>query len=311
MKKIRINLTLKILLISIFIIFIISRIYTIKLFNSNEVLIDYLMDNSNHLVTSNYTYKDKFNDLIFLLVHHNFSKPDSLFENNYIYNNDTNDTKKKEEKNMETFNELKEPEPLVYIYNTHQKEEYLANQNDINNLKPTVYTASFILKDNLKKEGINSVVEESDITAYLTENNLTYDDSYVSSKYYLEQEMKKYPSIKLFIDLHRDALNHDLATTYYENKYYSKVLFVVGLDYENYESNLELANYLNNLIEQKYPFLTRGVLKKTGPLVNGIYNQNLSNNIILLEVGGNESYIEEVENTIELVSDIIKIYLGV
>ena len=95
------------------------------------------------------------------------------------------------------------------------------------------------------------------------------------------------------------------------DKKYAKVLFVVGLDYENYQPNLDLANSLNNLINSKYPGLSRGVLKKSGKNVNGIYNQDLKNNIVLIECGGYQNNIDEVMNTMIALSDIIKIYLGV
>ena len=47
-------------------------------------------------------------------------------------------------------------------------------------------------------------------------------------------------------------------------------------------------------------------IQKEGPGVNGIYNQDLSENIILLEVGANENTIEEVTNTLDIISQVIK-----
>lgn len=43
--------------------------------------------------------------------------------------------------------------------------------------------------------------------------------------------------------------------------------------------------------------------------VNGIYNQDLNENMILLECGGYQNKIEEVNNTMILLSDVIKEYL--
>lgn len=43
-----------------------------------------------------------------------------------------------------------------------------------------------------------------------------------------------------------------------------------------------------------------------GPGVHGIYNQDLAPNVILLEMGGNENTYEEVINTIDLITPIIK-----
>ena len=67
---------------------------------------------------------------------------------------------------------------------------------------------------------------------------------------------------------------------------------------------------LARMIKEKYPTLTRGVITKSGKNVDGIYNQDISPKMILLELGGHESTIEEVMNTTNIVSDIIKELLG-
>lgn len=87
-------------------------------------------------------------------------------------------------------------------------------------------------------------------------------------------------------------------------------MFVVGLEHDNYINNLENMNHLNDMIKEKYPTLTRGVLQKEGKNVNGIYNQDLGSNIMLIEIGGNYNNIEEVLNTIDLISPIIGEYIN-
>ena len=93
------------------------------------------------------------------------------------------------------------------------------------------------------------------------------------------------------------------------NKKYAKILFVVGKEHDNYQKNLALANDLNKRITNSYPTLSRGVIEKEGSGVNGIYNQDLSENCLLLELGGYENNISEVLNTIEIISGVIKEYL--
>ena len=61
------------------------------------------------------------------------------------------------------------------------------------------------------------------------------------------------------------------------------------MEYKSYEKNLSVANIINEKIKKKYPSLTRGVMLKSGDNVNGIYNQDLNQNIILMECGGNEN----------------------
>ena len=82
------------------------------------------------------------------------------------------------------------------------------------------------------------------------------------------------------------------------------------MEHENYEKNLELASTLNQMIQKKYPSLTRGIITKSGANVNGIYNQDLSEKAILIECGGYQNTMEEVINTLDILSEIIKEYIG-
>ena len=58
-----------------------------------------------------------------------------------------------------------------------------------------------------------------------------------------------------------------------------------------------------------YPGLSKGILKKSGKDVNGIYNQDISENVILIEVGGVDNNINEVLNTVNALSDILYTYI--
>ena len=193
---------------------------------------------------------------------------------------------------------IKTETPQIYIYNTHQQEEYIG--------EATVLTASYYLKDNLEKQGIKTIVEETNIKEILENNNWNYDQSYKASRINLEKIKAQYPSIKIFIDLHRDALPRNLSTVTINSKDYAKVLFVIGKEHDNYLKNLEFTKSINNIIEKDYPTLTKGILEKEGPGVNGIYNQDLGENIILIEIGAQENNLEEVINTLDVITNVIK-----
>ena len=196
--------------------------------------------------------------------------------------------------------------PLVYIYNTHDTESYTSHLLEAYNISFTVKTASLILRDYLSSYGISSYIETESMAKYLRDNGLIYKDSYKASRHYFIKRMKEYPSIKLYIDLHRDSARKNATTIEIDNKKYAKILFVVGLDHDNYESNLHLAETLNSMIDKR---LSRGISKKTGSKVNGIYNQDLSENSFLIEVGGQDNTIEEVNNTLKELSLIIFKYM--
>ena len=166
----------------------------------------------------------------------------------------------------------------------------------------------YVFKDSLSKYNIDVFVEEGDINNFLLLNNLDYGYSYIASRNFIEQNIKT-NNYDLIIDLHRDATNHDDTYININGLDCVKTLFVVGGLNQNYEANYNLALKLNNLINSKYPNLSRGVIVKQGANVNGLYNQDLSPNMILLELGGNNNTESEVINTINLLSEIIGEYL--
>ena len=73
---------------------------------------------------------------------------------------------------------------------------------------------------------------------------------------------------------------------------------------------MDTANLLNKKIKEKYSSLTRGVLSKSGVGVNGIYNQDVSPNAILIEIGGYQNTISEVKNTIDIIAPILGEYIN-
>lgn len=199
--------------------------------------------------------------------------------------------------------------PKVYIFNTHQTEGYNSNFLEAFNINNTVYLASHILGEYLSDLGVATIVEENSIIDVLNTNGWKYGYSYKASRILLENAYKKNPSLDFFIDLHRDAASYDRTVTEIDGKKYAKILFVVGLEHDSYEPNLQLAKKLNEKVKKIAPTLSRGVLEKKGPGVNGKYNQDFNKNTILIEVGGQYNYIEEVNNTLKIIAKVIYEYL--
>lgn len=297
-----------------------SFILTIKLASSNEEFLNKLLNDSNHYILYKNVNGNPIYSFVKLITKIDIKEPKSILEKSLKYKTNnmnisytaSDDVYSLNSDYIEDTNKDNNIEnPIVYIYNTHQLEEYNKTNLEEYNIKPNVLMASYILREYLNRNNIKTVVETADITDFLNVNGWNYSKSYNASRFYLDEAIKKYPNLKLIIDLHRDAIEYNASTVTINDKKYAKVLFVVGLDYENYQPNLDLANSLNNLINSKYPGLSRGVLKKSGKNVNGIYNQDLKNNIVLIECGGYQNNIDEVMNTMIALSDIIKIYLGV
>ncbi len=275
--QIKLNGIYKFLLISFLIAFFLSRL---KIF-SNKNFINVLKDTStNKINISNIDFKGEYLLNIGLTNFNNIKFTKEVF--------------KSVEKKKKVLDER------IYIYNTHQTEEYSTIENY--NLTPTVLTASFILQDKLNDYNIGSIVEESSLKDGLEKNGYTYSEAYLVSKEWLKNLDAK---MALYIDLHRDSLDYKYSNILIDNKDYAKIMFVVGTNHENYEKNLKVAQGIDNEIKKINSKISRGILEK--PYV---YNQNFNSNCILIELGAEHSTYESISNSIEILAQAIKNYLG-
>lgn len=219
-------------------------------------------------------------------------KPVNLLSTNYYELVDT----KKRKVNVNS-NSNSNSLPLIYIYNSHQTEEYLPSNFIESEVKPTVMMADYIMEDIFNKNNFNTIVEERSIKQKLNENNWKYYRSYDASRIYIDDTKTNNPSIKYFIDVHRDSLKRDKTTVEINGKSYAKTIFLIGLENDNYNENLEFTTKINDKLNEKYPNLSKGIYKKGGEGVNGVYNQDNSKYTILLEIGGPENNTTEVLNS--------------
>lgn len=324
-KKSKLKYLVYLLLIYLVYQIIIGFITNVKLTTNNEEFLKALIKDSNHHLVYENNAKKVVNRVSNFLANIDFNNPISIIEKSLggtadaktvstdlVYNDDFYDLTE-----LEKISEhIKDPYPVdiknpkVYIYNSHQLETYSTENLEMYNITPNVMMASYLLKDKLNKLGVPAIAEEGNIIEFMRVNGWIHKDSYKASRFYILDTFNKYSSLDLVIDIHRDSLSKAAATTVINGKKYAKTLFVVGLDNSNYKPNLELTNKINSIIDQKYPTLSRGVLKKQGAGVDGVYNQDISPKMILLEIGGQDNSIEEVLNTVEAISIVIKEYLG-
>ena len=302
------------LLIYVFLVFLgyqvsYNVIMNIKLANTNEDFIKGLLADSNYHIL----YEKKANNLLSKAFSYLFdiNKPVSILENTFHFKANKTDntgyvTNPKKPDEQITF----DTSPLVYIYNSHQAESYQGKALEAYNIKPGVMMASYLLEDKLEKLNINTIVLEDNLVDYMNLNNMNHAKSYLASREFISKTINENPDLKLIIDLHRDSIPKEKSTTVINNKSCAKIVFVIGNEYDSYEQNLEMTNKLNNMIKEKYPELTRGVLIKGGAGSNGVYNQDLNPKITLIEIGSDSNTIDEVLNTIELISPIIGEFLN-
>lgn len=309
------KILIKIKLLFFVIILTLSFICTIKFLDKVNLDVDDLFLTTLVSSSTNINKEGISSDIVNYVIDLDFFSPVNLLKNNYRgLINETN-YKEEEKENIVMQPTLKPTpnikiEPIVYIFNTHQTEEYTFNNLAVYNIKPTVMTASYMLQEKLKKNEIYSIVEEESVQEILSNNNWNYASSYKATRMLLEQAKYNNPSLIYYIDLHRDSVSKDKTTAIINGKSYAKVMFLLGMDNANYKESEKVITRLNNIISEKYNGISRGIYKKGGKGVNGIYNQDFSSNCILIEVGGVDNTIEEVSNTIDAISDMLITYIG-
>lgn len=236
-----------------------------------------------------------YNGLNKIVEKNNLSVFSSIEDDNYNYEEAKSDY-------VEDPNPSNPDNPVVYLYNTHQLEEYSSFMPYEYSVRPNVMIASYIMREKLANDGIPSVVETNNIKEFLSSGNMSYNQSYLASEYFARDMQSKYPSIAYLIDIHRDSVSKDATYVEIEGKPYARVLLVTGMEHTTPGNSDGFADDLNELLERDYPGLSRGILRKSSTSVYAIYNQNLNGKSVLLEVGGVDNKIEEVNNTMEAIS---------
>lgn len=132
-------------------------------------------------------------------------------------------------------------EPIVYLYNTHQTEEYSLNSTFDYSVKPNVMISSYILREKLNNLGINTIVETNNMKEFLVKNGYKYNMSYHASEYFARLKEREYPSIRYLFDIHRDSLGRNSTVLEINDKKYAKVLFVVGLEHTTKDNNVGIC----------------------------------------------------------------------
>ncbi len=206
--------------------------------------------------------------------------------------------------NSSNLHELILSKPLIYIYNTFQTEKYKSTNNNDYNVNSVISAASLILSEYLKKEGIKSLVELENIDKLAQEKN--YSSNYLTSKYLLNKAKKENPSLNYYFDLQISSASYSETTYETPEKNYAKIRFIIGTNYDSYKENLKFATLLNTKLTIQNSNLSRGISLEGGTDNEGIYNEDINSHVLLIEVGGKENTIAEVNNTLKVFASIIK-----
>ncbi|WP_127537734.1 stage II sporulation protein P [Paenibacillus illinoisensis] len=198
----------------------------------------------------------------------------------------------------------------VLIYHSHPREGYnplLGTKSDnpsSGKATGNVFQVGTYLSDSLQKLGVGVEHAKDDYPTKVKDYNWNY--SYKYSRQTVKAALAENDDLTYLIDIHRDSQRHNKTTTTIDGKGYAKVYFIIGHENPNWQQNEAFAAKIHKKLEAKYPGVSRGVWGKDGGGANnGEYNQTLSPNSILIEIGGIDNTGAELKRTSQVLADMI------
>ena len=207
--------------------------------------------------------------------------------------------------------EVDSTQPQVLILHTHATECYAEADGWVapdNNGRTTDTAVNMVavgaeLAAVLNAAGI-CTVQDTGLYDYPS-----YNGSYGRSRAATEQWLAEYPSIRVVLDVHRDAIETDgvriKPTAVINGQKAAQLMIISGADdgtmgMPAFWENLRFAAALQTAVEGAYDGLTRPVLFDYRN-----YNQQLTTGSLLLEIGGHGNTLEEAKYTARLVGQAL------
>lgn len=206
----------------------------------------------------------------------------------------------------------KKSEPEVLIVHTHATECYMSEARDF-------YTSSDKTRSSDNNENVVAVGQKmadilisggiSVLHDTTHHDSPSYNQSYSRAAETINEYLRKYPSIKIVIDVHRDSValtgNDKVAPTVkVDGKSAAQVMLIAGsqtgtvTNFENWRENFRLAIRWHQMMEVMYPGLPRTML-----FASRRYNMNLTTGSMILEVGTEANSFEEACYSAELAAN--------
>ncbi len=213
-----------------------------------------------------------------------------------------------ESKLRPAFDIAKNGEPQVLIMHTHTTETFEPYERDHFdagfNYRTTDSSKNMVMVGDaiaaqLEAAGI-AVIHDGTIHDYPS-----YTGSYERSAQTVKAILEQYPSIKVVLDIHRDAISKEGVITQpvveINGKKAAQVMIISGCDdgtmgMPNYMQNFRFACLLQQQMESDYAGLTRPILFDYRK-----YNQDLTTGSLLIEVGSHGNTLEQAQYAGELI----------
>lgn len=194
---------------------------------------------------------------------------------------------------------LNTQKPEVLIYHTHTTESYKpGSPNSFDDSQNVCAVGDELVSELQDNYGISAI---NDKTVHDAE---AYTKSYERSAVTLDKYLKKYGDFKLIIDMHRDSVDDKSSVTMNINgESIAKFMMVMARKNPHFDNNMALANKIIQNSNKLFPGFCKGVCYYN--YGTRYFNQDKSNNAVLIEVGGDINTTTEAKASAKYLARII------
>ena len=209
-------------------------------------------------------------------------------------------------------------EPQVLIFHTHATESYEALDTDLYDMRNAWRTTDNTQNMVAVGDALEKALTDAGIGVIhdTTQHDYpSYNGAYERSAETVKKWLEEYPSIKIALDVHRDAIQREedlivKPVVEVNGKKAAQLMIITGSDdgtmnIPEWQQNLRFAGCVQDAIETDIPGLTRPIF-----FCYRKYNMDLTTGSLLLEVGSNANTLEESIYTAQLVGQSIARLLG-
>lgn len=196
---------------------------------------------------------------------------------------------------------LEENGPQILIVHTHGSEAYTMDGEDIYEESDASRTTNETY--NVVRIGDEMQAVFEDLGLNVVHDRTLYDypqynGAYTRSCEGIQAWLKEYPSIKIVLDVHRDALIGEDGTVYkavteVNGEKTAQVMMIVGTDdlgqeHPRWQENLALAIRIQQNLDAQWPTAARPITLRSSR-----FNQQLTQGSLLVEVGSHGNTLQE------------------
>lgn len=204
----------------------------------------------------------------------------------------------------------KSSEPQIYIFHTHGASEHFVDSKPGDKAESVVGVGTYLTEILEKKYGYQVIHDETEYDRI--NGKIDRNKAYNKAAKGLKSALKKYPSIQVVIDLHRDGVGNKVhRLTKVNGKRTAQLMFFNGLSRnrkgeikylknDNLQANLSFSLQMKLKCMELYPNLAKPVYLKSYR-----YNLHMRKRSLLIELGNENNTLQEAKNAMEPLAKVL------